>query len=282
MSFNVCGYLDNCIKSVKKAAAGTDCHIIVIDNNSDDDSVKMISELHPGTTLIQNNVNLGFAAACNQGLQTATGRFVLLLNPDTLLPPGSLGKCISFMNEHTDAGLLGVKLTDENGTFLPESKRALPSVGSAFFKISGINRLFPDSEIFNRYYFPKVKMDQTGKVEAIPGAFMFMRREALLAAGGLDEDYFMYGEDLELSYRIGKAGYGIYYFPQVSVTHFKGKSTPRNSFTDITHFYRAMRTWVRKRNSEKPSPARHIILPAIYMIESLAVVRRFLRNLFHS
>jgi GT2 family glycosyltransferase len=182
------------------------------------------------------------------------------------------------MDSHPDAGALGVKMINGEGEFLPESKRSLPSVGSAFFKSFGFSSLFPRSALFNRYYLTSVGKDETARTEVISGAYMFIRREVLDKTGLLDEDYFMYGEDIDLSYRILKAGYFNYYFPEVIITHYKGCSTPRNHYNDILNFYSAMRIYLRKRSAEGEFRySSYLMTAGIIMRKSLAVLNRFLK-----
>ena len=278
VNYNVSDLLRNCLRSVYKATETIDSEIFVVDNNSADDSCFMVSCEYPEVKLICNTVNAGFAAANNQALRKACGRYILLLNPDTVVTEDALTKSIEFMDSHPDGGALGVKMKDGDGDYLPESKRALPSAGSAFFKSFGFSSVFPDSEYFSRYYLKSVGTDQTAKTEVIAGAFMFIRSEVLAKTGLLDEDYFMYGEDIDMSYRIIKAGYFNYYYPEVSITHFKGSSTPRNNYDDILHFYRAMRIYVRKRSKEGLFKCcTTLIIAGIFFREWFALANRCLR-----
>jgi GT2 family glycosyltransferase len=280
VSYNVMQYLRNCLFSVKKASEGIHCEIFVIDNHSSDGSQEMLRREFPEINLIFNDTNRGFSAANNQGIIAAKGKFVLLLNPDTTVNDDCFIKCQKFMYDHTEAGAIGVKMINGEGVFLPESKRALPSPSTSFFKITGLAAMFPSSSVLNRYYMPQVGIDETAPIEVIPGAFMFIRREALEKAGLFDEDYFLYGEDIELSYRLLKTGYLNYYYPAASIVHFKGKSTNRKSYSDISYFYRAMRTFARKRQKEKFSILYFFIIPATYLVESLAFAKRFFRIVF--
>lgn len=280
VSYNVRQYLKNCLLTVKKASAEIHCEIFVIDNRSSDGSQEMLRKEFPELNLIFNDTNRGFSAANNQGIIAAKGKFVLLLNPDTTISDDCFIKCLKFMNDHPEAGAIGAKMINEEGLFLPESKRALPSPATSFFKITGLAGVFPRSSVFNRYYMPQVGTDETAPIEVIPGAFMFIRREALEKAGILDEDYFMYGEDIELSYRLLKTGYLNFYYPAVSIVHFKGKSTDRKSYSDISYFYKAMRIFAGKRQKEKFSIFYFFIIPATYLIESFAFAKRFFRIIF--
>jgi GT2 family glycosyltransferase len=276
VSYNVKGYLKECLRSVLKASGGIDCEIFVVDNNSDDNSGEMVRIEFPEVNLLLNTINIGFSAANNKAIRQSKGRFVLLLNPDTLVEEDAFSKCIDFMNSHPDAGAMGVRMVNGEGSFLPESKRSLPTPSTAFFKAFGFSFLFPKSRLFNRYYVSHADSNETTVAEVIAGAFMFIRREALLKAGLPDEDFFMYGEDIDLSYRILRAGYRNYYFPGVQIIHFKGKSTRRDSYSDIFHFYNAMRIYSGKRHKEKFSLIYYIIIPAIYIREGFSIINRFL------
>jgi GT2 family glycosyltransferase len=282
VSFNVRYFLKQCLLSVKKASENIDCEIFVVDNNSTDDSCFMIEHEFQEVILIKNNFNSGFSAANNQAIKQAKGRFILLLNPDTLIEDDTFIKCINFMNLHPGAGALGVKMIDDEGRFLPESKRALPTLKTAFFKSFGFSFLFPESRIFNKYYLPGIDSFETATAEIISGAFMFMPRSVLFENGLLDEDYFMYGEDIDLSYRLLQAGYKNYYFPEIEIVHFKGKSTPRYNFSDILLFYKAMRIYITKRCEEGNLKYwKSIIIPATYIREGLAIINRLFKIISH-
>jgi GT2 family glycosyltransferase len=238
----------------------------------------MIELEYPEVILIRNTVNSGFSAANNLAIKLAKGRFVLLLNPDTIVEEDTFSGCISFMDNHPGAGAMGVRMINGEGRFLPESKRALPSVESAFYKISGLSAVFPKSRIFNKYYLSDIDIYETSETEVISGAFMLILREVFSKTGLLDELFFMYGEDIDLSNRIIQAGYKNYYFPEVKITHFKGKSTSRENYTDIIHFYRAMRIYVRKNYISRSGFLRNLIISAIYMREAVALLIRFIRK----
>jgi GT2 family glycosyltransferase len=281
VSFNVRDYLYRCLNSVKSATDKIDCEIFVVDNNSEDGSPEMIRNEFPDVRLIINEYNRGFSAANNQAIKLSAGRFVLLLNPDTLVEKDTFTTCIDFMNNHIDGGALGVRMINGEGGFLPESKRAFPTPLTAFFKIFGLSCLFPKSPLLNNYYLPQITCRQTSFIEVISGAFMFIRREALNKSGPLDEDFFMYGEDIDLSYRLIQTGYKNYYFSDIQIVHFKGKSTSRNSYIDILQFYKAMRIYSRKRATEgKYKSIILFILPAVYFREALALLNRYLKLTF--
>lgn len=281
VSYNVRELLRKCLESVSGAGQGIDFEIYVVDNDSDDNSSSMVAGEFPHIKLISNKTNIGFSAASNQAIRMARGRYILLLNPDTLIGKDALTRCIEFMDSHDDAGALGVKMVNGEGKFLPESKRALPSSLSAFSKSFGLSYLFPKSKVLNRYYMTQIGTDETSKSEILSGAFMFIRKETLDKTGFLDEDYFMYGEDIDLSYRILEAGYNNYYFPEVKITHFKGCSTPKHKYDDIFYFYKAMRIYIRKRSAGgKFRFSSLFLIPGVYFREAIAILNRFVKILF--
>lgn len=221
----------------------------VVDNNSVDDSVRMVRERFPEVKLIVNTDNPGFAVANNQAIRQSSGEYVLLLNPDTLVEEDTFRQCLAFMDTHPDAGAMGVRLIDGSGKFLPESKRGFPSPWVAFCKTIGLSSIFSRSPVFNKYYLGYLDEHDTNEVDVLAGCFMFMRRSALDRAGLLDEDFFMYGEDIDLSYRITKAGFKNYYYPGTSIIHYKGESTKKGSLNYVRTFYQAMIIFARKHFS---------------------------------
>jgi GT2 family glycosyltransferase len=214
VNYNVKYFLEQCLHSVVKSLAGINGEIIVVDNNSVDGSNQMVNEKFHDVILIANKRNEGFSKANNQGIQIAKGRYILILNPDTILQEDTLQKCFNFMEAHPNAGSLGVKMIDGKGNYLPESKRSLPTPLVSFYKIFGLSTLFPRSRTFGRYHMGYLNKDEVHKIEILPGAFMFIRKSVLDRIGMLDESFFMYGEDIDLSYRIIQAGFDNYYYPE--------------------------------------------------------------------
>jgi GT2 family glycosyltransferase len=246
VSYNVSAFLEQCLLSVHRALQGIDGEVWVVDNCSSDDSVDMVRRRFPEVQLIANDKNAGFAVANNQAIRRSKGEYVLLLNPDTLLEEDVLQQCLCFMDEHPEAGAMGVRLVDGSGRYLPESKRGFPTLWVSFCKMTGLSALFPRSAYFNGYYLGHLDTEQTHTVEVLAGCFMFIRRRALERAGLLDEAFFMYGEDIDLSYRIRQAGFQNYYYPSVRVLHYKGESTQKDSFRYVKRFYEAMVIFARK------------------------------------
>ena len=207
VNYNVEYFLEQCLYSVRKAMQHIDGEVFVVDNNSTDGSNRMVKKKFPEVKLVENKDNLGFSKANNQGINLSKGEYVLLLNPDTVVEDDTFSSIVQFMDDNPDAGALGVKMVDGAGNFLPESKRGLPTPGTAFYKISGISKVFPKSRRFNKYHLGYLDEDEIHEVEILAGAFMLLRKKVLDEIGLLDETFFMYGEDIDLSYRVIKAGY---------------------------------------------------------------------------
>jgi O-antigen biosynthesis protein len=280
VNYNVRYFLEQCLNSVRKAAENIDCEIFVVDNNSADGSCSMVISQYPEVKLIRNLINTGFSKANNQAITISKGRYVLLLNPDTIVEEDTFIRCIAFMDTHNDAGSLGVKMINGHGKLLPESKRAIPTPGTALFKMAGLSFLFPKSEVFNRYYLGHLDSSVTSEAEIISGAFMFIRKEALNKTGLLDETFFMYGEDIDLSYRILKEGYKNYYFPDVKIIHYKGASTKKGDINYVVMFYKAMLIFVKKHLKGKGNGGFIFIISlAVYFWGFIAIGRKLLRNI---
>jgi len=282
VNFNVANYLEQCLISVEKAIQDIDCEIFVVDNNSVDGSCKMIRRLFPTVILIENNSNLGFAKANNQAIRKATGEFILLLNPDTVVEKGTFRKAIEYISSQADFGGLGVKMIDGNGLFLPESKRGFPSPKVAFYKLSGLATLFPHSKTFNKYHLGYLNNEEINEVDVLSGAFMLIRKNVLDEIGLLDETYFMYGEDIDLSYRIVNAGYKNIYFPKTTIIHYKGQSTQKGSLNYVILFYTAMKIFAQKFFSKTHARTFLFFLNiAIYFRAGISLARRiFAKSLY--
>lgn len=278
VNYNVMYFLEQCLLSVRKAMKGIDCEVFVVDNNSVDGSQAMVKEKFPEVHLIGNTENLGFSKANNQAMKMSSGEYVLLLNPDTVVEEDTFSKIINFMDNHPDAGGLGVKMVDGKGRFLPESKRGLPTPAVAFYKIFGLSRFFPRSKTFGRYHLGYLDNNETHKVDILSGAFMLLRRKALDKAGLLDEDFFMYGEDIDLSYRITLAGYNNYYYPETRIIHYKGESTKKSSINYVKMFYRAMIIFAEKHFSSKNAKLFSLLINlAVYFRAGLAILHRTIK-----
>lgn len=276
VNYNVKYFLEQCLHAVYRSLQRINGEVIVVDNNSADGSVQMVQERFPEVVLIVNTVNLGFARANNQAIKRATGRYILLLNPDTVVQEDTFARCKEYMDNHTDVSCLGVKMIDGKGRYLPESKRALPTPRIAFYKIFGLSALFPRSREFGKYHLGYLDKDEIHEVDIISGAFMFIRNIALEKTGLLDEDFFMYGEDIDLSYRFKQSGYRNIYFPLTTIIHYKGESTRKSSINYVIMFYRAMIIFAQKHFSKKAYRFYSFFIHmAIYFRAGLSIVGRF-------
>ncbi len=281
VNYNVKHFLEQCLHSVYKAAKGIETEIFVVDNNSVDGSAQLIREKFPNLNFIENKENVGFSRANNQAIRIAKGKYILLLNPDTVVEEDTFLKVIDFMEKHTDAGGLGVKMIDGKGTFLPESKRGLPTPWVAFYKISGLAKLFPNSRKFGKYHLSYLSENEIHAVDILAGAFMLMRKEMLDSVGLLDETFFMYGEDIDLSYRITLGGYKNYYFPETTIIHYKGESTKKGSLNYVKVFYNAMIIFARKHFSGgKAGIFTFIIQMAIYFSAFISLAKRAFKGIY--
>lgn len=280
VNYNVKFFLEQCLHSVDAAIKGLEAEIFVVDNNSVDGSVEMVAEKFPDVKLIANRENTGFSKANNQAVQLAKGEYILLLNPDTVVEHDTFSRSVAFMDAHPDAGGLGIKMVDGKGRFLPESKRGLPTPIVAFYKIFGLSALFPKSKIFGKYHLGYLDKEQTHVVDVLAGAYMMLRRETLNKTGLLDEDFFMYGEDIDLSYRITKAGYRNYYYPGARIIHYKGESTKKSSVNYVFVFYNAMVIFARKHFTQKNARLFSLLIHiAIYLRAGVAVLYRIMNKL---
>jgi GT2 family glycosyltransferase len=279
VNYNVKFFLEQCLHSVYKAVSNISSEVFVVDNNSVDGSCAMVCEKFPQVNLIENKQNVGFSKANNQAIRLSKGKYILLLNPDTVVEEDTFEKVINFMDNHPDAGGLGVKMIDGKGRFLPESKRGLPTPAVAFYKIFGLSSLFPHSKSFAKYHLGYLSNDKVHQIEVLAGAFMLMRKSVLDKTGLLDEDYFMYGEDIDLSYRIIKAGYKNYYFPHTTIIHYKGESTKKGSINYVKVFYNAMIIFARKHFSKSNARVFSFLINlAIYFRAILAILSRFVKK----
>ena len=242
LNYNVRYFLEQCVLSVQKALEGIDGEIIVIDNNSSDDSCAMMQQRFPNIKLIANKENLGFPKGNNIGVEHAKGEFICILNPDTLVAEDTFEKILSFAKSQINLGIVGCKLIDGTGNFLPESKRGIPTPWVALTKIFGLYKI---SNIFGKYYAQHLSENESGQVEILVGAFLVMQRELYIKIGGFDENCFMYSDDIDLSYRVLKQGKINYYYHETTVIHYKGESTVRDG-TYVKRFQEAMNFFYKK------------------------------------
>ncbi len=245
LNYNVCYFLELCVLSVQKALENIDGEIIVVDNNSPDDSCAMMKSSFPEVTLIENKTNAGFPKGNNIGVAQAKGEYVCILNPDTVVAEDTFEKVLAFAQSKTDLGIVGCKLIDGTGNFLPECKRGVPTPFVAFTKVTGLYKVFPKSKRFGKYYAEHLEENQTGKVDVLVGAFMVMQRTLYNQLNGFDEAFFMYGEDIDLSYRSMLSGKVNYYFSDTTVIHYKGESTVKD-VKYLYNFQKAMELFYHK------------------------------------
>ena len=245
LNYNVRYFLEQCVASVQEALSNIDGEIIVVDNNSLDDSCEMMKTHFPNVKLIENTTNLGFPKGNNIGVAHAKGDYICILNPDTVVAEDTFEKVLAFAEKQKNIGIVGCKLIDGTGNFLPECKRGVPTPFVALTKIFGLYKLFPKTALFNRYYAQHLSENETGKVGILVGAFMIMKRNLYQEIGGFDENCFMYSDDIDLSYMALKKGKTNYYFHETTVIHYKGESTVKDGLY-MKHFREAMQFFYRK------------------------------------
>ena len=263
VSYNVCQLLDECLQSVERALVGIEGDIFVVDNNSTDGTVETLTPKHPAVHFISNKENVGFARANNQAIRQSQSEYVLLLNPDTVVYEPTIRECIAFLDNHPEAGGAGVRMLTREGTPAPESRRAIPTPWVSFLKMLGFTR---------RYYMSHLPWDEPCQIEVISGAYCMLRRKALDQVGLLDEDFFMYGEDIDLSYRLLKGGWQNWYLPQ-DIIHYKGGSTQKTSYRYVHVFYQAMLIFFRKHYGHLSFVLTLPIKAAIYFRALLALLQ---------
>ena len=262
VNYNVRPYLTACLDSVQRALEGIESEVFVVDNHSDDDSVEVISRDYAWVHLINNRENLGFSKANNIAIRQAHGEYILLLNPDTVVAEETLKGVIDFMDQHPKAGGAGVRMHNADGTLAPESRRAIPTPFVAARKMLGFTK---------RYYMSYLSWDAPAQIEVVSGAFMLLRHKAIYEVGMLDEDFFMYGEDIDLSYRLLQGGWQNWYLPY-DIVHYKGQSTSKSDFRYVHVFYQAMLIFFRKHYSHLSFFFSLPVKVAIYFRASLALV----------
>jgi len=245
LNYNVRYFLETCLVSVQKAIQNIDSEIIVIDNASTDGSCEMIKERFPEVYLIENSENVGFPKGNNIGVEKAKGDYICILNPDTVVAEDTFTKILQFAEKQNELGIIGCKMIDGSGLFLPESKRGVPTPWVAFTKVAGLYKYFPKSTLFNQYYLQHIPQSSTQKVPILTGAFMFLKRQLYQEVGGFDQDCFMYSDDVDLSYLVTKKGFSNYYFADTTIIHYKGESTQKDVLY-MKRFQEAMTFFYKK------------------------------------
>lgn len=280
VNYNVKYFLEQCLFSVLKACSNINAEVIVVDNNSNDGSRSLLQEKFPAVYFLWNTVNTGFSKANNQALQHAKGEYILFLNPDTIVPEDCFEKCIQFFKLHPQAGALGIKMIDGSGNFLKESKRAFPGPLTSLYKLSGLAKLFPHSKTFSRYHLGNLSANENHEIDVLAGAFMMIPHNVLKQVGSFDETFFMYGEDVDLSYRIQKAAYKNYYFSEAPIIHFKGESTKKGSLNYVRLFYSAMSLFVKKHYSGTKAGVFNVLIQSgIFLRAGVAFTGKLLQKI---
>ena len=284
VSYNVEGFLSQCLTSVERAikqVGENEVEVFVVDNDSVDATCEIVKTKFPWANLIENKENTGFSVANNQAIKISKGEYVLLLNPDTVVSENTFKACVEYSDAHPKLGGLGVPMYDGSGKYLPESKRGIPTPLASLCRISGLYRLAPKSQKLNSYYAGHIDKDSTAEIEILSGAFMWMRAEALKEVGVLDEAFFMYGEDIDLSWRIVKGGWENHYFSQTQIIHYKGESTKKGSLNYVTVFYKAMLIFAAKHFEGGQAWIYNMLIRlAIYARATLSIIRRVVERMF--
>ncbi len=279
VNYNVKEFLANCLQSVKVASKGLDTECIVVDNASTDGSETFLKSRFPGVRYIFNEENLGFGKANNQAIREAKGKYMLLLNPDTILSEDTLRILIRHMENNPKCGACGCKIVNPDGSYAPESRRTVPTISTALFKAMGLNTLFPESRLFGRYYESWKDENEPGEIEVLSGSFMFFRGSAIKEAGGFDERFFMYAEDIDLCYRVRKNDWRIDYVPETSIIHYKGESSKQNNMQYVRHFNRSLYLFFEKHYSSRYSSFfRLLVFMAIFFRSMISMVAVFTKK----
>lgn len=279
VNYNVKFYLEQCILSLFASNIAPQLEIIVVDNNSTDNSKSYFQERHyKNVRFIWNDQNVGFSKANNQAIRICRGEYILLLNPDTFVGEHVLANVVRFMDAHQDAGAVGVKMLNGNGVFLRESKRGFPSPWTSFCKIVGLSKFFPRSKVFGRYHLLFLDENEVHEVDILCGAFMMLRRKTLDKIGLLDESFFMYGEDIDLSYRVTLGGYKNYYLPE-KIIHYKGESTKKDTLHYVKIFYHAMYIFFQKYYPRTGNVYSLLVPIGIFITAFVASTRRILMRI---
>ncbi len=280
VSYNVKYYLEQCLRSVARATAGIQAEVWVVDNASSDGTVDYLQPRFPDVHFVANTCNKGFSAANNQAIRKSCGEYVLLLNPDTIVGEDVLEGCLTFLDQHVQAGAVGVRMLNADGSFAPESRRGVPTPFTSFCKMSGLCRLFPRSKVFGRYYMRYLDASEPNRIEIVSGAFCMLRRKALDQVGLLDERFFMYGEDVDLSYRLLAGGWHNWYLP-LSILHYKGESTVKSSFRYVHIFYNAMLLFFNKHYGSRYRLLGMLVRLAVYGRACIDSVLRLWQRTLH-
>ena len=281
VNYNVQYFLEVCLHATLRALQRTTGEIIVVDNNSTDGSVAMMKEKFPSVRIVENKDNKGFGKANNQGVAMAGGEYLLFLNPDTVVPEDFFEKTVTYMEAFPQVGCLGPKLLEGKGHFAPECKGSFPALMVGIYKTTGIGKLFSKSPYFNKYYAVHIDEDETAEVDVLMGCCMLLRKAVLdKIQVAFDEDFFMYGEDIDLSYRVQKAGYKNIYFPETSIIHYKGESTKKSSLSYVRVFNEALSLFVKKNYPASKARLFNLFINVgIFLRAIITVIKNLLSNI---
>ncbi|HRV08766.1 MAG TPA: glycosyltransferase family 2 protein [Acidobacteriota bacterium] len=275
VNYNSTPYLRRCLSDLYRYTREPDFRVIVVDNASSDEALDDLPQQYPRLELLRNPRNLGFAKACNQGVRCCSASYYLLLNPDCEVQEGAIDRCLQFLETAADAGIVGCRVENPDGTVQRACRRRIPRPKTAFYRLFGLSTLFPRHPAFSAYYVTdEQEADRPYPVEAVSGSFLMFRQAVLEETGGLDEDFFLYGEDLDFCYRVSQAGWRIYYHPGAAVTHYKRASSSRDPRNSLFHFYDAMRIFYEKHYGVHANPLeRFLVLAGIEFLYRLRLVR---------
>jgi GT2 family glycosyltransferase len=281
VSYNSEGFLENCVASLRGDAPLPDLAIVIVDNASRDQGfVAQLCNHYPGLTVMLNQENLGFSKACNQGIRACPADYFLLINPDCVVRESALEKCLTYLEAHADVGIVGCRVENPDGSLQLACRRSIPRPSSAFYRLSGLGRLFPRSPRFGRYNYTYLDERATAEVEAVSGSFLMFRAKMAGEIGLLDEDFFLYGEDLDFCRRAGLKGWKVVYYPEATVTHHKRRSSSQNVAAANYHFYDAMKIFYRKHYGEESGVGRLKRRALFLAIDTLHLAARARNRLF--
>jgi len=269
VNYNAKKYLEQCLGSIYKSSPQINFELILIDNGSIDNSTFMVKEKFPMVKLIENRKNEGFVKAVNKGIKLCKAKYVLSLNNDTFIYQNSLGELLKFMNSHPEVGICGPKVLNSNGTIQHQCKRGFPTISSAFYYFLGLHKYFPKSKTFGHYLMTYLNPEEISEVDSVSGACLMVKREIIEQVGLLDEDYIMYGDDLDLCYRIKKIGLKVYYVPTAQIIHYGGVSSQKLPYKGVIWFYRAMYIFYKKHYAKKSNFVVSIIVYSIILIKAI-------------
>ena len=276
VTYNAGRLLKECIDSIYKESITTPFDVWVVDNNSQDDSIAMIKECFSKVNLIENGTNIGFAKANNMALSRSKADYFLLLNPDTVVHDNAIEKVVKFVDRSPEVGIVGCRVLNEDGTLQLACRRSIPTPHVAFFRLSGLSRLFPNSKVMAKYNLTYLNPNEANEIDAVSGAFLMIRREVVDSIGKLDERFFMYGEDMDLCLRTKKAGWKVMYYPDAKIIHYKGECSRSNSRKATFEFYRSMCLFHKKHFAENHNPVINVIIYAGILLKALMSWRSFL------